>query len=231
MAGDKHRRKSRLQEARIIASLAEKPKTVEQLAEEMHLCPSGVALYLKRMRTAHQVYVCDHEKRNGSPAKIWAAGNRPDAEYVPQSRPMPKTSAEERRAQVLELLAEKPRTIRELGPAMHLVSEAAGKYVRALRQPGNRQLHIAKWLHPREVDPTSTKGGDWAPVYAVGAKPDAPKPERETSRTRHARMQKDREYRRARNAARRLRYQQDKLIKKHTKAGPHSWLSALMVAA
>jgi hypothetical protein len=102
------------------------------------------------------------------------------------------------------------------------------KYIRKLREPGNRQLYIAKWLHPREVDPESTNGGDWAPAYAVGTQPDAPKPPRETSKERHARMHKDREYRRARNAARRERYQRDRIVKQHTKSGPQPWFAALL---
>lgn len=233
MASDKHRRKGKLQEARIIASLAEKPKTVERLAAALRMCPSGVALYLKRMHAEpRRTYVCGHEKaaRTGLPANIWAAGSQPDIEYVPQSRPTPKTSAKERCTQVLELLAEKPRTTRELAPLMHIVYGAVIKYIRMLREPGNRQLYIAKWLHPREVDPSRTSGGDWAPVYAVGTKPDAPKPARETSQARHARMQKDREFRRVRNQARRARYQRDKIVQQHLKAGPRPWFAALMGA-
>jgi hypothetical protein len=228
MAGDKHRTKGKLQEERIIASLFVAPKTVEQLASALGKCPSGIALYLKRMRAERRVFICSHEKRNGSPAKIWAVGDRADVEYVPLDRPTPKISAAQRRAQVLRLLKEQPRTIRQLAPLMHTVYETAGRYVGQMRKGANRQIYILTWRHPRETNPNSTYGGDWAPVYAVGNEPDAPKPARETSKERHARAHKDKEYRKARNAQRRTRYQQDKLVKNHIKAGPQTWISALM---
>jgi hypothetical protein len=228
MAGDKHRRKGKLQEARIISRLSTKPQTVEQLASALGKCPSGIALYLKRMRAEHRVFVCGHEPRHGSPAKVWAVGDRPDVEYVPIDRPTPKISAAQRREQVIALLTEKPRTIRQLAPAMHVVYETAGRYVGQLHKGPNRQVYIQAWRHPRDLNPENSRGGDWAPVYAVGDKPDAQKPARESSKERHARMHKDREYRRARNAQRRARYQQDKLVKQHIKAGPQTWLSALL---
>lgn len=232
MAGDIHHRKRKLQEARIISSLNKAPKTVEALAAELGRCPSGVSLYLKRMRAEGRLYVSGHIPSLGAfagcPAKIWSVGNRPDVEYVPLRRPTPKTSAQERRDTVLRLLAEQPRTVRALAAAMHIVYETAGRYVGQLRKQERRQVYIAKWSHPREISPESTKGGDWTPVYAVGKKPDAPKPKRETSKERHARLSKSRAYRKARNAARRDRYNNvDRVLRQHKKQGPQSWASAL----
>lgn len=227
MAKNRQRQHGRLQEQRIITSLQQKTKTTQQLADALGMCRSNVAIYLERMRRApRRVFICDYEERTGRPAPIYAAGDKPDVEYAPLSRPTPKTSAAERLSQALRLLAEKPRTLRELGPAMNMVPGAAGKHVRTLRTSKPKQVFIESWRHPSEVSPDGT-GGDWAPVYAAGDKPDAPKPPRETGKARHARLHKKKEYRDARNKARRARYQVEKVVKKHTKAGPQPWFAAL----
>jgi biotin operon repressor len=232
MAGDKQRRVGRKQEMRALAALRQKPMTTQQLADALGLCRSSAANYIVRLRAEpQQIYVSGHEQRQGSPAPVFAVGARPDVEYLPQSIPAPKPSKEQRCAQVLKLLAEKPATARQLGPRMNVVPGTAMKYIAMLRDPANKQVFILKWLHPRQVDPKNTVGGDWAPVYAVGNKADKPKPPAETSAQRHARLHKDRDYRRVRNVERRARYEKEKLVKQHLKAGPQTWLSALMGVA
>jgi len=200
------------QEQRILEALTDRVQTMDQLIETIGLKRAAISGYLRHLRQEpRRVYVCGHEPRLGRAASIFAVGDKPDVEFVPLARPAPKKSAAERRQQVLDLLAEKPRTRAELAQCMHLVTEGAGRYVTALRRPENRQLYIIDWRHPSEVH-QSNAGGDWTPVYAVGTKPDKRKPV-EGKRARHARLQKDPEYRHARNVKRRARY----AIEKHTK--------------
>lgn len=228
MAADKCLKKMRLNERRILIVLEEKPRTVKQLACALNLSKSGTALYLKRMQISpRRIYVCGHAtpESHGSPAPIWAAGDRPHVEYVPLARRAPKLSAERRCDRILALLTEKPYTLRQLSQRVHLVPEAVGRYVWILRKA--KKAYIARWLHPREVNPENRNGGDWAPAFSAGDRPDAPKPKRETSKERHARLQKSKAYREAKAAAQRARYQQEKMIKQHVKAGPQTWISAL----
>jgi len=226
MAGNSQKKHGRQQEQRIIVSLQQQPKSTKQLADALGMGRSNTAIYLARMRAEpRRVFICGYEKQAGRPTPIYAAGCRPDVEYVPLSRPTPKTSHAQRLEQTLALLSEKPRTLRELGPAMNVVPGAAGKFVRILRTA--KQVRIAGWRHPSAVSPNGT-GGDWAPVYAIGSAPDAPKPPRETSKERNARLHKNKDYRAARNKARRDRYQVEKVVKKHTKAGPQPWFAALV---
>jgi hypothetical protein len=200
------------QERRIVESLEAGAKTMHQLCAALGLKGGAISGYLRHLRQApRRVYVCGHEPRHGRAASIFAAGDKPDVEFVPLARPAPKVSAAQRRQQVLELLVEKPRSRAELAECMHLVTEAAGRYVTELRRPECRQLYIVDWRHPSELH-QSNLGGDWTPVYAVGTKPDKKKPV-EGRRARHARLQKDPEYRHARNVKRRARY----AVEKHTK--------------
>lgn len=158
MARNKQKAKGKLQEARIIASLKQKTKTTAQLADALGMCRSNAAIYLARLHAApRRIFVIDHEKRTGSPAPIWAVGSRPDAEYVPHARPTPKTSHAERLARALELLTEKARTVRELGPAMNVVPGTVARYVRDLRNAEPKQAFIKTWRPPSEVNGNGTR--------------------------------------------------------------------------
>lgn len=231
MAGDKQRRKGRQQEMRALAALRQQGMTTQQLADHLGLKRSAANIYIVRLRAEpRRVYVAGHEPRfgtGGSPAPIWRAGNLPDVEYVPLSIPTPKPSQAQRRDQVLALLGAQPMTARELAGKMFLSLEGAGKYVRMLRQEDPPRVRIKDWRHPREVDPTKETGGDWAPVYAIGAGPDKPKPKAKTSAERHAIAQRNPEYRKQRKEAARLRYARNKVIKTHVKGGAQNWMSAL----
>jgi hypothetical protein len=197
----------------IIESLTAAPKTITQLCAALGMGQKNARRYLDRLRTApRQVFICGHEQRHGRPAPIFAAGDKPDVEYVPLSCPAPKVSAVARRQQVLKLLTERPRTRHELAKCMHMVTHAAGRYVTELRRPDNRQLYIIDWRHPSEVH-GGTSGGDWTPVYAVGVKKDKRKPV-EGKAARHARLQKSPAYREDRNIKRRTRYVLQKVTKK-----------------
>lgn len=199
-------------EQQIIASLRESPKTNAQLCDATGLRRASIALYLVRLHAEpKRAYIMGHEMRSGSPAPIWAAGDNPDAEYVPQSRPMPKTSAEERIQQVLSLLTSRRMTTRQLANKMHVTQATAGRYVTKLRRDG--KVYVYRWIAPYKAYP-GTRAATWIPVYAVGDKPDVPMPAQESSSSRHARLHTSVEYREDRNKKRRLRYVVEKTRKK-----------------
>jgi len=213
---NRQRETGETRERLILESLAAEPKTAAQLCEALDMKHSNLTVYIRRLRAARRVFVCDHDRRKGDhagrPAPIFAAGSEPDVEFVPQSCPRPKIIADQRRQRVLELLVEKPRTRQELADCMFLCVEAAGKYVTEMRRPENRRLYIIDWRHPSKVH-NSTAGGDWTPVYAVGTKPDKIKPV-EGKKARHARLQRIPEYREGRNLKRKARYAVEKATKK-----------------
>lgn len=201
-----------LRERQIIASLYNSPKTNAKLCAAVGLGRASVALYLVRLHDEpRQAYIIGHEMRNGSPAPVWAAGDSPDVEYVPQSRPTPKTSAEERIQQVLSLLTSRRMTMRQLASKMYVTQATAGRYVTKLRRDG--KVYVYRWIAPYNAYP-GTRAATWIPVYAVGDNLDMPMPKQESSSARHARLHAHEGYRDERNEKRRLRYQVEKTRKK-----------------
>jgi hypothetical protein len=221
--GSYHKKIGEARAQQLVDALSAKPMTVEQLAAELGMCVSSIAIYVARLRTEpKRIYVSGYARRtSGMPAVIWSAGAQPDVEFVPLSMPTRKTSAAERIEQVLALLTESPRTLRELGDAMHMVRRAAGRYLTILRNQDDKRVYIKAWLHPSVGFP-GQRAGAWAPVYAVGSKPDKPMPAKETSAQRHARRYKRPEIREAEA----LRRKRDYILKK-ARSKPTTWLTAL----
>jgi DNA-binding transcriptional ArsR family regulator len=207
----------------ILDLLKEGPKTRQQIMATLGMASASVSSHLRKLhQEPKQAFICDHIPNNqGMPAAVWALGDKPDVEYVPQSRPGKKISAEERRQQVLAKLREKPRSAKELAKVIYLSKKAAGIYITQLRAPENRQLFILKFLPPGVANP-GLRASSWVPVYAVGNKPDAPAPKKETSSARHARLSKSEKYREAERRRGRLYT----LIKK-TRKNPRGIFSAL----
>lgn len=202
-----------MREQQILSSLRESPKTNAQLCEATGLRRASIALYLVRLHAEpKRAYISGHIMRShGSPAPVWSAGDKPDVEYVPQSYPMPKTSAAERREQVLSLLTSRHMSMRQLADKMYVTPATAGRYVTKLRRNG--EVYVCRWIAPYNAYP-GTRAATWVPVYAVGNKPDVPMPKQESSSARHARLHAHEGYREERNKKRRLRYQVEKTRKK-----------------
>lgn len=209
----------------VIDTLRRKPMTVRQLAEALGKSESGIALHLRNLRdNPRRVHISSYylaPGTQGQPAPVWSVGNRPHAEYVRINIPGRKITSTERREQILALLAEKPRTMAQLAEAVHIVREAVGRHMRQLRDPTNKQVYIVRWKHPSKVAEPGT-GGDWAPVYAAGNKPDKKKPKRETSIERHQRLSMDDAYKASRRKKRRAHYQIEK-----TRVKPNGIFAAL----
>lgn len=208
--------KSSRREKAILDALRAKPMTTQQIADAIGASNSSVAIYLRRLLESvpAKVYVSRYEpnlgKYAGRPAPIYSAGNKKSVEFVPLSCPVPKISSAERRAKILELLEAQPMTVNQLAVKMFIVRGTVSKHMTALRNAAERQVYIKSWDHPSKVAEEG-KGGDWAPVYAVGDKKDKPKPKQETPSQRHKRLSKDQSYVLQRRLKRRLRYNVEKL--------------------
>lgn len=192
------------QRQKLVKLLQESPKSTKELCKLMNFGRPNLMKHLERLQKEKRVYVHGHIAQWGRPAAIYAAGNLPDVEYVPQSRPGHRPSKAQRIDQILTLLSTRGMSSKQIGAAIFVSPAHVLKFLRVLRDPACRQIHIAKWRHPQESGFTS--GGDWTPVYRAGDKPDAPKPRRESSSERHRRLSQNSEYREARNKERVLRY-------------------------
>lgn len=193
--GENMQAKGILRKQVILDLLKTGPKTRKQIVDALGAGSSSISAHLVQLHEApKRIYVCGHEPNHqGMPAKVWALGDKPDVEYVPNERPAAKTSAEERRQQVLTLLREQPRSAQQLVGAIHVVKKTISIYIAQLRDPENRKLFIVKWLPAGEAYPDK-RASAWVPVYAVGSKPDAPMPAPETKAARYARMKLSKEF-------------------------------------
>lgn len=200
--------KGRQRMDKIIAALQSKPMGVVELAEVLGMGKSNVWVYLDKMRngTPKRVFISGYRKhaeaRAGQPAPIYSAGSKPDFEYVPNNRPTPKTSAAQRREQMIALLRKSPMTAQQLGDEMHIVKARALMYVGQMKR--ENAVYISRWLRPEGA-------GAWAPVYALGNRPDKPTPKGETSGQRHARLMRNPEHAEEERARRRRRYAVERL--------------------
>ncbi len=209
----------------ILRALYDKPRTIVELAEVLGTVDSNVWAYLNRMRKATPKlvyisgYVSNTGKYAGRPAPVYSAGSKPDVEFVPLNIRGTKTSAAERREQILALLTEKKMTTLQLAAKLHLCGAAVQQHLKHLRD--DKKVYIAKYQHPKVKNPEG-RGSSWAPLYAVGSRKDAPRPKKETTSERHARLRKDPEYLAYVNKRRRLRHELAQIRKK-----PQNIFSAL----
>lgn len=204
------------QEERILAAIADEAKTTRQLAAELHISRASVAVYLRRLTISpiKHVHIERYEMlTTGRPTPFYRGGTKPDAVfqaiYVRKDKQPDRRTA--RIMQILELLIA-PKAAADLAPLMTITISGTRRYLQELR--ADKRIYIKSWRHPG-------KRGDWAPVYMIGNKPDAPKP-KETRAERHAKDKADADkYERIlakRRAASRVKTATSK---------PSNWLSAL----
>lgn len=178
---------------RILTSLANEPQTVAELSARFNTTVSNMSLYIKRLRDAvpRQVYISSFNSNTGKyagrPAPVYAAGSKPNAEFVPLRRPTPKKSVAERCEQVLAHLLQSPLSSVELAAKMFVVRDTALSYLTKLRREG--KIHITRWAHPSKFK--EGRGGSYTPIYAIGSKADKPRPKKESSAARNARKRKE----------------------------------------
>lgn len=206
----------------ILNLLESGPMTRKQIADALNGASSSVAAHLAALNEAGKVYICNHIPNHmGMPAAVWGLGNKPNVEYVPKCLPATKTSAEERRQQILKLLKEKPRSAQQLVGSIHVVKKTISVYIAQLRRPDSRKLYIIRWLAPGVAYP-GARAASWVPVYAVGDKPDAQKPKRETKAERYARQKQSEKFLEAERRRARIYY-----VVKKTRKKPNGIFGAL----
>lgn len=230
MGTERQVRIGRINEMRILAIIRERPQTSAEIASTIGLKKSMVNLYLRRLNRVvpRRVYIIDHAPViRGAPGSIWAEGDKPNKEYTPQERRVGKITQEERNQSVINALSSGPMTAKELSEKLHVVTRTIHVYVKRLRECEPKRVYICRYSHVRERDPDSTTGGEWAPVYAVGWQADAPKPKKETSAERHARLMKTPGYKKKRREQRKMQSLRDQSLKAAKKLGKQTWLSAL----
>lgn len=144
----------------ILAVLRKQRLTAKELAAELYMSEDTACEHINRMRSEGLLYVVgfkpvDRQK----PAKIYAAGNRPDAIHVTKKKPPKPNRREAWKAQVLEILA-LPSTTKQIAERLGISYAYARSHIYSLKY--ERKIHITAWVLPAD---TGTK----AAVYKVGA--------------------------------------------------------------
>lgn len=209
------------QERRIVEILADKKLGHIEVAESMGFSRTAAQKYMAAMhkRSPKVIYISEYEQplTGGYPRPLFSVGNLPDVVYVPKNikkakRPVPRS--EEKKARILELLTT-PMTGRELAAAVFLSNEQTMDYVRLMRESTPKLVFVKAYRK-------AAKRGQWAPVYAVGNRPDAKHPGKQTRAERYKQERKDEDAVRRANQRRKHDY-----LIKTLKATPVSWASAL----
>ncbi len=208
------------QVTRILEAVSVRPMTTKQIAAHLNMSVSAVLIYTRLLMAApRRLHIVDHLRppNRGRSAPVYAAGNLPDAPFVPWPK-LPKEQKPDRinlqRDRVLAAMAE-PCTAAQLGMRVHLTQSRARFYIHELRQ--SKQAFICAWESP-------PGRGFPSPVYALGSKRDKKKP-RKTRAQRYKEEMKDPERRERIQALRKTRENLAKLLRKTT-----HWASALGAA-
>lgn len=74
---------------KLLGAMAEKPWTVQQLAEAFHLDKRTIHAYLRGMKEDRLIYTCSWEEHSpGPPSRQWAAGQGEDVPPPPRQDAM-----------------------------------------------------------------------------------------------------------------------------------------------
>lgn len=156
----------------ILAVLRKQRLTIKELAAEMYMSEDTAREHINRMHGQGLLYVVGFQPvERQKPAKVYAAGNRPDAIHIPKKKPPKPNRREVWKAQVLEALA-LPGTTKQIAERLGLSYAYARAHIYSLKS--ERKIHITAWVLPAD---TGTK----AAVYKAGYGQD-----REFIRTRGA---------------------------------------------
>lgn len=195
------------QRGRILAAIADKAMTAQELADSLYMSRDNVSTYLVALKAEKRIHVDSYlcNPKGGRPAPRMKAGKLPDAVYVKTRAPKGNVPAM-RREQIKKALRNRMLSVLELAERLDLHPAYVRRKVRELRDA--KQVRIAGFGQ-------ATEGG-FLPLYGLGSEPDAviqpadPLKRHKAYRERH----KDRL-----NAKRRMR---DRLRKR-----PNTWASAL----
>lgn len=155
------------QKARILEVLEQKPMTMQQIADELHMTYGNAWNYVAALRKARQIRACDYLLSGCRPEAIYEIGSAPDAVYVRRDAPKGRYT---RRPEALEKLAT-PLSANGLAEAMGVTNRQASAYLRFWRAAG--LVRISHWRRT---------SGNQIPYYVSGTEPDEPRPSAYTPR-------------------------------------------------
>lgn len=203
------------QQGRILAAIASEPLTAQQLADRLHLSRDMILRHLAMLmaEVPRRLHVAGFETTIARPAPKYGPGDLPDAVYVPTRAPTRQNEVDEQTERAAAELKACPMTTSQLADKLGLSVSRTRFYVATLRADG--KAYIKAWNAP-------PCGGDLAPVYGLGNRPDKPKA-RKTGAQRYRELKADPEKHERNLAKRRVLYR----IRKSTRA-PQTWCSALM---
>jgi len=195
------------QKQKILALVAVSPMSARDLAGKVHLTLGGVLIHTKQMmaETPRRIRIAEYRLQGqGKPAPLYGPGDGPDAVYEARRKPKLPDRVETRMGQLVEVLEQGACTAEQAALKMNLSIARAREYIRRLR--AMRWAYIADWIAPEGR-------GDLAPSYALGIRPDKPKPQ-QTRADRYRKEKSDPERYRRSLTLRRHQYQIAKLKQK-----------------
>jgi hypothetical protein len=161
-------RRERLR-SRILAAIKNDALTAQQLADRLHLTRDGINVCLQKMKaeSPRLIHVSGYvyNPAGGRPAPQYRPGDLPDAVYRPSRASSRHAIVAEQTARAKSELKANPMTCVQLAQVMGLCAGRARLYIADLR--ANKQAYIKGW---------ATQSAGTAPIYAIGNRPDAPKP-------------------------------------------------------
>lgn len=158
--------------ARILAALADGPQTAVQLEERLHMCPSGLNRYLRRLQdTPRRIRVADYLRNGVRPLNIYALGSEPDTPFVrsrlvQRAKPKRVNDGAVQCAAILAVLQNNPLTVNEIAHALKSSITYVRGYLKLLHDATPKRVYVLKWAHPEGR-------GSVSQVFAIGARKDA----------------------------------------------------------
>lgn len=144
----------------IMAVLRKQRLTIKELASAMYMSEDTAREHINRMHSEGLLYVVGFQPvERQKPAKVYSAGNRPDAIHVPKKKPAKPNRREVWKAKVMESLA-LPSTTKQVAERLGISYAYARAHIYSLKH--ERKIHITAWVLPAD---TGTK----AAVYKLGA--------------------------------------------------------------
>lgn len=166
--------------ARILAILTAKPSTPREISDQIYQCIEGVINHLRRMQEEKPrlVYISGWVYNpKGRPRPLYAAGDKKDVVYVKTKAPFGRLFADDRKAQIVKMLARHNYTTDNIAERLFLSKPSVRNYLLELRN--EKKVRIAAWISKSCAPPV--------PVYGIGGEPDQPRPELLTSSERSSR--------------------------------------------
>ena len=170
--GKYQRERGEEQRRRIMEKLAAGPLSAREISANVHLTHSAVCLHLSRLREAKLVRIAGHRRqRNAREIPLYGLGDAPDVKYVKgKDLGLPGVFDIQRakvRQAIIAQLTTAPATAPELAVLLKLSNPTMRKYLPKMH--AERSIYRAAWV-------AKDGGGVHVAVWAVGDKPDAPKP-------------------------------------------------------